>query len=96
MVVTTKSTKHVQLSHFEITFSTVTADFLILPSNPCVLAIMTLYGLCTLPLWQAARSVQDIPSAGKAALSLTMGYHPQHHHIRPLPPHRPLLRLPLL
>ena len=50
MVVTTKSTKYVKLSemtplpHVEITFSIATEDFLILHSNPCVLAIITLYG----------------------------------------------------
>ena len=51
MVVTINNTKYVELSemtplpHFEITFSIATEDFFILPSNPCVLAIMTLYGL---------------------------------------------------
>ena len=38
------------LPHFEITLSIATDDFLILPTNPRVFAIMTLYGRFTLPL----------------------------------------------
>jgi len=61
--------------------------------SPLILVSSLLWdcmALCTLSLWQAARACKT------SQVPVTIGFHPHHYHIRPLPPHRPLLRLPLL